>query len=195
MTEVIYYSYFVCVYLRFMSFDSHSVSEVGRAGIIYYTWSEKLNGIFGVTQTADFGFLVQNSLKSWAIPFFLFNCLWSWIRELRQCVAPVAGVVSITRKIKMRLMRFLFRHPGWPSSCPWRADGQRENVALRAKAEHNMGSDDKSNWTQSSIKKNCGVQRDRAATLWLWSEGMGAKSPVRQLLTDFVSNAASPAPI
>ena len=74
-------------------------------------------------------------------------------------MAPVAGVVSMTRKIKMRLMRFLIKQPGWPSGGPRRADGQRENVALRAKAEHNMGSDDKSNWTQSSDKKNCGVQR------------------------------------
>lgn len=68
-------------------------------------------------------------------------------------MAPVAGVVSMTRKIKMKLMRFLIRQPGWPSSGPRRADGQRENVALRAKAEHDMGSDDKSNWIRSSIKK------------------------------------------
>lgn len=59
----------------------------------------------------------------------------------------------MTRKIKMRLMRFLTRQLGWPSSCLWKADGQKENAALRAKAEHSMGRDEERNWTQSSVTK------------------------------------------
>lgn len=59
-------------------------------------------------------------------------------------------------------MRLLTRQPGWPPSCPWRADGQRENAALRAKAEHNMGRDDERNDPEQAYK-NYGVQRDKAA--------------------------------
>lgn len=172
---------------RVIWFSKHFWDREGR--YYYYTWSEKLNDIFSVTQTANFGFLVQNSLN---LGLFPFHCLWSWIRELWQCVAPAAGVVSMSRKIKMRLMRFLIRQPGWPSRGPWRADGQREIMALRAKAEHSMGRHDKSNWAQSSVRKIVECKEIKQPCHKCHPREWVPNSPVQQLLAEFVSNAPSP---
>lgn len=101
----------------------------------------------------------------------------------------------MTRKIKMRLMRFLIRQPGWPSSGPWRADGQRENMALRAKAEHSTGRDDKSNWTQSSMKKIVKYKEIKQPCHECRPREWAPNSPVQQLLAEFLNNAASPVPI
>lgn len=101
----------------------------------------------------------------------------------------------MTRKIKMRLMRFLIRQPGWPSSSPWRAEGQRENMALRAKAEHSMGRDDRSSWTQSSVKQIVERKEIKQSCHECGPRKWAPNSSVQKLLAEFVSNAAFPVPI
>lgn len=64
----------------------------------------------------------------------------------------------MTRRIKMRLMRFLTRQSGWSSSHPWRADGE-EKCSLESKAEYDMSRDDERNWTRAAVTKIMACKR------------------------------------
>lgn len=108
---------------------------------------------------AHFGLLISN------LGLFHFHCLWSWIKDVWQCVVRIAGVVSMTKKIKMRLMRSQL---GLQGGLPAVLGGQvakEKNVALTAKAGQHLGRDEKRNWIQSSAA-NIIECRDKAATSW-----------------------------
>lgn len=61
-------------------------------------------------------------------------------------------------------MRFLTRQSGWPSSCPLRADGQRESAAWRAEAEHTWSGMMRETGPRT-VLQNHGAQSDKEAAV------------------------------
>lgn len=100
---------------------------------------------------------------------------------------PSSRVVSLTRRIKMRLMRFLTRQSGWSSSCPWRADGWRKKCSLESKSRiwHEQGWWEKldpelcyKNYGMQEIKQQCHECNPRK---WV------PNSPLQQLLQSLLA--------
>lgn len=105
---------------------------------------------------------------------------------------PSSRVVSMTRRIKMRLMRFLTTQSGWSSSCPWRADGWRKKCSLESKSRiwHEQG------WWEKLdpelCYKNYGMQKIKQQC---HSKEVSAKLTTATVTAEFVSNIPFHVPV